>query len=650
MNMKLLLFFVTLAFTTISCGQEQNEVLMTIDGKPYYASEFTRVYKKNLDLVKDESQKSVDSYLELFVDYKLKVAEAYDTKLHENSSFKADFEKYEEQLSRKYIYEDKVTEEIVKEAYDRGLYEIEASHILLLINYTAAPQDTLAAYNKIKKIREEALSGNDFKALVEKYSEEPGAAERGGYLGYFSAFAMVYPFESAAYNTNVGEISEIVRTQFGYHIIKVTDKRARLPEIKVSHIMVAMKGDSTGLKSEKKINEINLLLNQGESFESLARQFSTDKGSAEKGGELKPFRKGMLRAPQFEEVAYSLTKKGQLSEPFKSSFGWHIIKFDSLMPERSFEDQKSELEEKVKSGDRSKVIVSTVIQKIKDQFGFSRGSDYLPTFLAYLGDSIQNRRNTFKAFPVSEEKALFTIGDRTVNFSEFDTYIKQNKLRYKVLKTNAETLTNLYNEFEEKAVKRYFNDNLEKTNRDYAAVISEYRDGLLIFDVMDRNVWSMAKNDSVGLKNYYSTHIQEYLWKPRVDASIISATTMEIAQQVKEMLESNTAIEEIKATLAKENIVVVTTEGLIEVDSSDLPENFIAAEGVSDIYTDEDSFVVVNVNTILESSVKTLDAVRGRVINSYQAELEKRWMQSLRTKYSVEMNDKTLKKLKKQLK
>lgn len=650
MNTKLFLFLLSTLFTTLGCAQGKKEVLMTIDGSPIYASEFKRVYKKNLDLVKEESQKSVDSYLDLFIDYKLKVTAAYADNLDEKGSFKNDFEKYEEQLSRDYIYEDKVTEDIIKEAYDRSLFEVEASHILLLVSYAASPQDTLVAYNKINTIREEALAGKDFNELVKKYTEEPGGAEREGYLGYFSAFGMVYPFESAAYATEVGEISKIVRTQFGYHILKVTDKRKRLPAIKVSHIMVALKGDTTGLKSEKKINEINELLKQGESFESLAKQFSTDTGSAKKGGELEAFRKGMLRAPKFEEVAYSLNKKGEISAPFKSSFGWHIIKFDSLMPEKSFEEQKIELTEKVKSGDRSKIIVSTVVQKIKDQFGFSVKNDYMPTFLEYLGDSIQNRRKQFRPFPVSEEKALFSIGDRIVTFSEFDTYIKMNKIRYKVLKTPAETLANLYNQFEAKEVKRYFKDNLENTNEEYASVISEYRDGLLIFDVMNQNVWDKAKKDTLNLEKYYNSHIEDFQWEERVNATIVSSTSKEVAMQVKTFLESGMAIEEIKAILAKQNTVIVTTEDLFETDSSELPEDFSASKGVSKIYAVEDSFVVVNVTEILPPSPKPFDTVKGRVINAYQTELEEKWLESLRAKYSVEINEKVLKKIKKELK
>lgn len=252
-----LLFLILVFNLPQGFSQKKNDVLLTINNDPVYVSEFKRVYKKNLDLVKDESQKTVDGYLKLFIDYKLKIAEAYEQELHKQPSYIEEFEKYEEQLSRNYIYDTKVADELVVEAYERSLEEIEASHLLIGVNYNASPQDTLKAYNTIKKLRERAVAGEDFTELVKKNSTEPRARDRGGYLGYFTAFAMVYPFENAAYNTPVGEISEIVRTQFGYHIVKVTDRRPKGKEISVSHIMVTEKDDdSRTFKPEERIQEI----------------------------------------------------------------------------------------------------------------------------------------------------------------------------------------------------------------------------------------------------------------------------------------------------------------------------------------------------------------------------------------------------------
>jgi peptidyl-prolyl cis-trans isomerase SurA len=218
---------VMLLVFSLSFSQSKKDILLTVNEKPVYTSEFKRVYNKNLDLVKDESQKDIDSYLDLFVDYKLKVEEAYAQKLDEDKNYTTEYTKYRDQLSRNYIFEDKITNELTLEAYQRGLEEINANHILVLTGYEDTPQDTLKAYNKIKSIYEKAKSGQDFEILAKTYSEEPNAKETAGKLGYFTVFSMVYPFETMAYNTKAGEVSEIVRTQFGYHIIKINDRRQR---------------------------------------------------------------------------------------------------------------------------------------------------------------------------------------------------------------------------------------------------------------------------------------------------------------------------------------------------------------------------------------------------------------------------------------
>src|SRR5690606_34475205 len=343
--------FISVFILAIFCAatvssQNKKDVLMTIEGKPVYANEFKRVYKKNLDLVQEESQKDMDGYLQLFIDYKLKIKEAEAQGLAEKESYKNELSKYRDQLSRNYLFEDKVTAELAQEAYLRGKEESDASHILIRVDYEAMPQDTLAAYNKIKSIREKALKGEDFDQLAKTYSEEPGAKTRGGNLGYFSVFSMVYPFETAAYNTKVGNISEIVRTSFGYHILKVNDRREKLPKISVSHIMISDKKGAKSFNPEERINELYTMLQQGESFESLAKQFSDDKNSAVKDGKLTPFSKGDLRAPEFEDMAYSLKTVGEISKPVKTDFGWHIIRLDEKLAVETFEQQKENLDKK----------------------------------------------------------------------------------------------------------------------------------------------------------------------------------------------------------------------------------------------------------------------------------------------------------------
>lgn len=645
-------FILTLlvAFTVIA--QNKKDVLLTIDGKPVYANEFERVYKKNLDLVQEESQKDIDGYLQLFIDYKLKTVEARAQGLDEKDTYKSELKQYRAQLSRNYLFEDKVTEEMAREAYERGKEELNVTHILIPVDYEANAQDTLKAYNKIKALHDRAVKGEDFKQLARNNSEEPGAKETGGELGYFTVFNMVYPFETAAYNTKVGQISPVFRTRFGYHVLKVNDRRARLPKISVSHIMISDKKGAHTFDPEERINEIAAMVKQGESFENLAKQYSDDKNSAVNGGKLNPFVKGDLRSSEFEDAAYKLKKVGEVSKPVKTDFGWHLIRLDEIFPMETFEQQKPEIEKKLGDGERSKMVTQAVSKKIKDKYGYKEGETYFPYMLTYIPNEVLNRKWIItEPIPANENKVLFTIGNHKLTFNDFAKYVEGRQRTTRPYGNKEILLGDLYEDFQDEMIKDYFRDRLEEDNEDYAAILDEYRDGLLIFDVMEQNIWLKAKTDSIGIQNFYNKHKMDYQWKQRVDGDIFAATSQMTAQQIQKMLGEGKTPEDIKTTLnSNGNVNVLLTQGVFEVDQEELPKNLEMKIGVSKIYNSHDSFVVVNVKEILPAGVKPLEDVKGRVISVYQNEIEKNWMAELHSKYTVVVDKKTLKRVKKELK
>jgi peptidyl-prolyl cis-trans isomerase SurA len=651
MNSKYLtsLFLILVICTAFS--QNKKDVLLTINEQPVYNTEFKKVYNKNLELVIDDSQKDVASYLDLFVDYKLKVEEAYAQGLDKEETYIKEFTKYQDQLSKNYIYDKRMTSDLVEEAYNRGLEQVNADHILIMINLSASPQDTLVAYNKIKAIRDRAIAGEDFEALAKSTSEEPGAKKSGGKLGYFSAFQMLYSFENAAYNTNVGEISEIVRTDFGYHILKVNDRKEKMPQINVSHIMIFSNKDAKEKDPKAKIDELYAMIMQGESFESIAKQFSEDKATGAKGGVIKTFGSGDLRAPLFEAAAYSIENEGDILAPIESSFGWHIIKLNKTYPIPTFEESKEELETKVKSGARVHVITQATNKKIMDKYGFKEGVSYDPYFSTYITDSIYKKKWEYTVIPESQDKILFIIGEKELKYNDFAKYIYEKQQKIKTYKSNKTSiLIDLYSQFKNKEIEDYFKNKLEEENEEYASVLNEYRNGLLIFDVMLKNVWEKAKNDSVGLQKHYNMTKQNYRWKQRLDVDIISAPKEDYAQQAEKLLSLNKNIDTIKKELNTNGKVnVIITQGIYEVGEKELPEGIEAVLGVSKIYQTEASNVVVNVKEILEPSIKEYEEVKGKVISDYQAKIEEEWMQELHNKYKVTIHKKTLKKLKKEL-
>ena len=645
---KYLVSIVLLFAFSLSFSQSKKDVLLTVDGKPVYVSEFKRVYNKNLDLVKDESQKSVDGYLDLFIDYKLKVAAAYDQKLNEEKGYIREFNKYRDQLSRNYIFDDKVSTELTKEAYERGLEEVNASHILIRVGYEDKPQDTLKAYNKMKVLYDKVKAGEDFEALAKKSSEEPSAKKTGGNLGYFSAFGMVYPFETMAYNTKKGEISDIVRTQFGYHVIKVNDRRKRDGQISASHIMISDKGKDQAFDPEERINELLALLKQGESFESLAMQYSDDKNSGQKGGKLRVFRRGDLRAPEFENAVYSLEKTGDIAGPIKTDFGWHIIRLEQKIPLPTYEEEFPTLEEKVKGGIRSKIVTTALSNKIKEKYTFKTGTSHRPFFDTYVTEDFTKRLWKYDTIPASQDAILFTIGTREVRFNDFAQFLVERQKGSSTFKLKDNIINDYYGEFEAAQLKKYFRDNLELENDEYAGTIDEYRSGLLIFDVMNKNIWQKAKTDTIGLQDFYETRKEDYMGKDQMMGDIISSASNDIAQRVKELLNQEKTAEEIKEMLNSDNkINVLVSNGKFEEGQRELPENLELKKGVSEVYEKNNRFIILNIEYVVPAREKDLKEVQGRVLSDYQNHLETIWMEGLRNKYNVEVNKRALKKVKK---
>ncbi len=648
---KNILSLVLLLTFGLSFSQGKKKVLLTVNDKPVYTSEFKRVYNKNLDLVKDESQKSVDGYMDLFVDYQLKIREAYNQGLDKEEAYLSEYKKYSDQLSRNYIFEDKVSDQLTKEAYNRGLEEVSASHILIKVGYEDTPQDTLKAYNKIMVVYNKAKAGEDFETLTKKYSEEPNIEKSGGKLGYFSAFAMVYPFESMAYNTKVGDVSEIVRTKFGYHIIKVSDRRKREGQVIASHIMVSTRDTEVTFDPEERINEIYALLQQGETFESLAMQYSDDKMSGKKGGKLNPFRRGDLRATNFEDAVYELEKPGDIAEPMKTYFGWHIIRLEEKVPLPSYEDEFEQLDKRVKGGLRSKIVISALNDKIKSKYPFAKITEPSPFFDSYITDDFNKKKWIYDTIPSSQDKVLFTIGDRELRFNDFAQFLSERQKGKSSFKLKNNIISEYYGEFETAQLKKYYKDNLELENEEYAGIIEEYRNGLLIFDVMNKNIWQKAKNDTTGLKVFYEANKEDYRGKIQADADIFALATVDLAKSVQAMLGEGKSPEVIKQQLNVENRVnALLSSGKFEDGNNALPKDFDLKVGVSSIYEKHNRFTVVNVNEIVPPRIKTLKEVKGRVMSNYQNFLEKEWMDGLRKKYTVEINKKALKKIKKEFK
>lgn len=643
---KKICLLICLFIAVVGNAQKNNdEVLFTVENTPITISEFKRVYNKNLDLVKDESQKDIDNYLQLYINYQLKLKEAKRLNLDQDDSYKREFESYKNQLLKNYSSDAEVTDELVKEAYERTSFDIDASHILVRID--PSERDTTLAYNKIKTFRERALTEgfDDVRALV-----HDGQTIYGEKLGYFSAFKMVYDFETVAYNTNVGEISQPFRTQFGYHIVKVNDKRKSRGEVTVAHIMVSLNQTDESVNPEVRINEIYKKLNQGETFEALAKQFSDDKSSSNKGGALAPFKGGQLSATEFEDVAFSLQDKNEVSKPFKTQYGWHIVRLIDKKPLQSFEELKPELQSRVQRDSRSKLINKALVNKLKSKYVIKEKSKDLKYFSGNLTPEFFAR--TWRVPETIENKVMFTIDSLNYTSKDFAQHLETNQKNYFGKTTDFDYLVETeYNSFLDASILKYHEDHLEFTNPEYASILNEYRDGLLLFDLMEKEIWNKAMKDSVGLRNYYDNHKSDYKWEQRIDVVIATSASKNDVEQALKMLQDGNSIDDINTKLNSDNQQkVILTKGIYATNHENLPSNLEIAKGISKIYNHNEAYHVFVINDILPATGKSFEEARGKVVNDYQNQIENQWIENLRSRFKVAVNDKVLKKVKSQLK
>ncbi|ARV06073.1 peptidylprolyl isomerase [Polaribacter sp. SA4-10] len=489
----LLAVFLCLSISVLS--QKKEKILLTIDDENISVSEFKRVYEKNLDAIDNEEAKNVTNNLELYINYKLKVKEAYSIKLDTLKSYIREMATYRHQLSVPYLQDTTFIDQLVKDAYFRTKNEVKAKHILIRMSREATPKDTLIAYNKIIKIRNRILNNGDFEKIAAEVSEDksaqgdPKTGRKGnnGNLGYFSAFRMVYPFEKAAYNTQVGAISMPFKTQFGYHILKVDELRASKGEIEAAHILIA----DTTAAGKIKIDEVYAKLNNNEKFEELAKQYSDDPGSKGKGGSLNKFGPGRMVKP-FEDAAFGLKEVNSFSKPFKTRFGWHIVKLLKKYPIASFDEIKKELRAKVKKSSRMQLSDKAVINRLKSEYKIVENEE---------AKKILDLKNIRAIHKDSLQKTIISINDKNIKQEAFVKYIR-NRRHLAVFV--------LFDMFKEEQILNYYKENLIYTEPEYAYTLKEYEDGLLLFELMQEKIWNKSAKDTIGLKKYFEANTATY--------------------------------------------------------------------------------------------------------------------------------------------
>ncbi|OWY20712.1 peptidylprolyl isomerase [Sphingobacteriales bacterium UPWRP_1] len=655
----LLLFALLQAFLPVAPNggtpPADDPVLFTFGNEKVTKSEFLYVYDKhNAQDSARYTKKSVDEYLDLYINFKLKVKEAESMGLDTLSSITTQLSDYYKQLAKTYLYDKDISEQLMREAYERMKSEVKTAHILIKVPEQASPEDTTKAYNKTLSIyRMITEQGLDFNKLAEKYSEDPSVKENKGDLGYLTAFQTVYPFETAAYTTPKGKISLPVRTQFGYHLVKVDDVRPARGSVHVAHILIKSTEKDTITKqqaAEKRATDIyNRLKKKKITFEDAALSESDDKTTAKSGGELPWFKSGKM-LPEFEDIAFSLKKPGDIAPPFKTKLGWHIVKLLEKKGIGTYDELKDDLKKRIERDNRSRVSQQYFIARLKKDYQFTEFAPEKTALLAAIAKSPAIQKGQWKTDSLGNfdlAKTAFTINFPKKNApqqytgKDIATFAEKNQMRARS-RNPEETAAKVYAIFVEEQLMAAEETILETKYPEFARLLKEFRDGNLLYELMSKKVWNKAMEDTAGLRAFYNGNNGKYQWKDRVSAYIFTFADATAANNLRDKAAKATPEElanmEMEAKANKASQFKVES-GVFEKGQKDLLGHVEWKKGLSENIESPDgttSFAVIT--EVMPAGPKKLEEARGYVIADYQGKLEADWVKELRTKYAVKVN------------
>jgi peptidyl-prolyl cis-trans isomerase SurA len=638
---KVFISFCSNAFYKCRIGAGKRPCFDENKRKEITLSEFEYIYNKNnSDNVLDK--KSLNEYVDLFVVFKLKVEEALSQKLDTLSSFKTELASYQKQLAEPYLQDSDEMEKLLNEAYDRKKNEVEVSHILIKIPNAGSAADTLQAYNQALAIWKRTAK-EDFTKLAAEVSEDPSVGRNNGYVGWITALRTPYAFETTAFTTPVGSVSKPVRTFLGYHLIKVINKRVSRGEALAAHIMKFTRPDSIKEQAKTTIDSIYARVKAGDDFAELAKKYSDDKGSARNGGELMWFRNEQRMVPEFEDAAFALKNKGDVSEPVLSLYGWHIIKLLDKKPLPAYDEMKGELEVKIRNDERMQKVKDAFGNKIKQEAGFTLDKPALDEVRSFVSKFASND-SLYNVEAAKLNKTLFTVGNEKYSQKDFAAYLKSSVMPNII---QAEIFDYKLNNYVNEKLTDYEKNQLDKKYSEYHHLMNEYHDGILLFDVSNQEVWEKATKDTEGLKKYFAENKQNYSWeKPHYKGRVIyckDKATLKAAKSIVKKADNDSIDKYLKTRLNDSITYVKTEKGLwIEGDSKAVDAQIFKKEKYQS--SEEYPYYFV-AGKLLKTTPESYEDVRGAVTTDYQNYLEKEWVAALRQKYPVSIDENVLKTL-----
>ncbi len=610
--------------------------VLTIDDQDIPLEEFKSIfYKNNHDTT--ITREYLEEYMDLFVNFKLKVREAEELGLDTNPVFIKELEGYRKQLAKPYLKNNEFDTHMLTESYNRICKDINASHILIATNENATDKEERDAYEKAIEIRKSIIEGKiSFSEAAKNNSDDRSAVSNGGNLGYFTAFMMVYDFETAAYETAIDDISEPIKTKYGYHLIRVNDKRDAFGQVQVAHIMfkTGIGADKNKIDNAKdKIDKVIDLLKAGEEFADVAERFSEDRTTAVRGGVLPEFGVGKM-VPEFESVSFSLDNIGDISVPFLTDYGWHVIKLIDKKPIGEFSKIEPSLRKMIEKDSRSELSQKALYEKLRKLY---KVRNMAKTYSSFRKKEVLNiAKGIFVNLSV-DNSTLLTIDGTNISVNDFSEYISLNQVV-------GSDIDQMYIDFVNKQLLSYEDSKLEEKYPEYKALLKEYREGILLFDLTNKKVWAKAVEDTIGLESFFTANQHSYTWPERADATIYKCINLTTAKKVKRdiykkkrgHLTNNEISQKINANAPLS--LQINSKKFLRGENEYIDNVQWKAGIAKDIVLKDGSYIIIDIHKLIPSGAKELNETRGKVISDYQNLLEKEWLLDLKSKYVVKIN------------
>jgi peptidyl-prolyl cis-trans isomerase SurA len=650
-RLSLLNILIYLGPTLCTAQELNNRILLTVGGIKTEAGEFIRMYQKSAEPGKVPD---IDSYLEQFALFKQKVADAVSEGIDTTKAFKSELNGYRNQLAQNYLTDTQTKEKLIRQAYQRSLTEINAWHILIALPPEATPEDTLEAWQKASDVRERIVKGEPFENVARGSSDDQSVKINGGNLGYFTVFQMIMPFEDAAYLHKKGAISDLVRTPYGYHIIKIANKRPSKGKIRVAHIMKAAPpgtDEEESKKAEEDINKIYKMLQEGKPFRELAKEYSDHKESSSKGGELNWFGVGEI-VSDFSEAAFSLKDTGTYTKPVRTLYGWHIIKLLEKKAPGTFEETRSYLESKINQSYLNSLSKKSFVEKLKKEYKFRINQDAYNWFVMNTDTLIIQGLKKYDRTTMPDGN-LYSFANQYVTTSNFANHIE---------KRGSMVVTNDSAAFINKSIETrvsdqlisYENSVLEKKYPEFRYLMNEFHDGMLLFEISGRKVWNKVSTDSTGLKRFYEENKNNYLSKKGIDATIFTLRDTKGEKALTAAFKKYSGKPEIDKLLLKKfnkknDSLLVITNGIWFKETDNEIDKVEWKEGAHS-FTKGGYPSIIVINKIIEPVPLSYKEVQGEMMTLYQEYLENEWKGQLKKKYSVKIDNLVLEEVRKKIK